>query len=90
MSVPNPAEKLLQRYADSSRIEEIARLSRKKGAPRIQVKGLAGSLESFLIAANYRHAGGHHLVVATDTVSYTLLRAHETGRKPACSHLLEK
>lgn len=66
MSVPNPAEKLLQRYADSSRIEEIARLSRKKGAPRIQVKGLAGSLESFLIAANYRHAGGHYLVVATD------------------------
>jgi len=66
MSVPNPAEKLLQRYADSPRIAEIARLCREDGAPRIQIKGLAGALESFLIAASYRHAGGHYLVVATD------------------------
>jgi transcription-repair coupling factor (superfamily II helicase) len=66
MSLPNSVEQLLQRYADSPRIAEIARICAEAGAPRLQIKGLAGSLESFLVAATYRHAGGHFLVVATD------------------------
>ncbi len=61
----DPAQELLQRYTDSPRIDEIARLS-QEGNVRLQIKGLAGSLESFLIAATYRKAGGHYLVVATD------------------------
>ncbi|MEM6770590.1 MAG: CarD family transcriptional regulator, partial [Bacteroidota bacterium] len=61
----DPAQELLQRYTDSPRIAEIARLS-QQGNPRLQLKGLAGALESFLIAATYRKAGGHYLVVATD------------------------
>lgn len=61
----DPAQELLQRYTDSPRIADIARLS-QEGNVRLQLKGLAGSLESFLIAATYRKAGGHYLVVATD------------------------
>ncbi|MBC6996430.1 transcription-repair coupling factor [Lewinella lacunae] len=66
MSLPDPTQQLLQRYADSPRVAEITRLSREENAPRLQLKGLAGSLESFLIAGCYRHAGGHYLVVAND------------------------
>ncbi|MFT7120747.1 MAG: transcription-repair coupling factor (superfamily II helicase) [Neolewinella sp.] len=66
MSQPDPAHALLQRYVDSPRVADIVRLSQEGTAPRLQLKGLAGSLESFLIAATYRKAGGHFLVVATD------------------------
>lgn len=66
MPLNDPTQDLLQRYTDSPRVADIARLSREGDAPRLQLKGLAGSLESFLIAATYRHAGGHYLVVATD------------------------
>lgn len=65
MSMNDPAQALLQRYTDSPRIDEIARFS-QEGNVRLQLKGLAGALESFLIAATYRKAGGHYLVVATD------------------------
>lgn len=65
MSMNDPAQALLQRYTDSPRIADIARLS-QEGNARLQIKGLAGALESFLIAATYRKAGGHYLVVATD------------------------
>ena len=61
MSMNDPAQELLQRYTDSPRIADIARLS-QEGNARLQLKGLAGSLESFLIAATYRKAGGHYLV----------------------------
>ncbi|MEL7160365.1 MAG: transcription-repair coupling factor, partial [Bacteroidota bacterium] len=66
MPLNDPTQQLLQRYADSPRVAEITAWSREKGATRLQLKGLAGALESFLIAASYRHAGGHALVVATD------------------------
>ncbi|MBB4080140.1 transcription-repair coupling factor (superfamily II helicase) [Lewinella aquimaris] len=63
----NPAEQLLQRYAESARVAKITQLTRPgQEAPRIQLRGLAGSLESFLIAASYRKAGGHYLIVGTD------------------------
>lgn len=66
MSLPDPTQKLLERYAESPRVAEIARICQEGTAPRLQLKGLAGALESFLLSATYRHAGGHYLVVATD------------------------
>ncbi|MTB49540.1 transcription-repair coupling factor [Lewinella sp. W8] len=63
---PDPTQTLLQRYTDSERVAKISRLSKEGKAPRLQLKGLAGALESMLIAATYRHRGGHHLVVAAD------------------------
>ena len=63
----NPAEQLLERYAASDRVARLTELTKAEGkAPRIQLKGLAGALESFLVAGCYRKAGGHYLVVATD------------------------
>ena len=63
----NPAEQLLERYAASDRVAQLTSLTRADGeAPRIQLKGLAGALESFLVAGCYRKVGGHYLVVATD------------------------
>lgn len=61
----DPTQTLLQQYVDSPRVAEITRQC-QSGSARIQLKGLAGALESFLIAASYRKAGGHYLVVATD------------------------
>jgi transcription-repair coupling factor (superfamily II helicase) len=63
---PDPTQALLQRYADSARVAEISRLSKEGDAPRLQLKGLAGALESMLMAATYRHQGGHHLVIGAD------------------------
>ena len=63
----NPAEQLLERYAASDRVAQLTSLTKTDGeAPRIQLKGLAGALESFLVAGCYRKVGGHYLVVATD------------------------
>ncbi len=63
----NPAEQLLERYAASDRVAQLTSLTKADGeAPRIQLKGLAGALESFLVAGCYRKVGGHYLVVATD------------------------
>ncbi len=59
-------QQLLQRYADSPRVAELARLTGEENAAPVQLKGLAGALESFLIAGLYRRAGGHQLIVATD------------------------
>ncbi|MEM9260098.1 MAG: transcription-repair coupling factor, partial [Bacteroidota bacterium] len=66
MALSDPTQQLLERYSTSPRVAEIARWCREENAPRLQLKGLAGALESFLLAASYRHAGGHYLVVATD------------------------
>ncbi len=56
------------RYAESERVAKITEFTGQQGpsAPRIQLRGLAGSLESFLLAGCYRKSGGHFLVVATD------------------------
>ena len=63
----NPAEQLLERYAASDRVAQLTSLTKADGdAPRIQLKGLAGALESFLVAGCYRKMGGHYLVVAAD------------------------
>ena len=63
----NPAEQLLERYAASDRVAQLTSLTKADGdAPRIQLKGLAGALESFLVAGCYRKVGGHYLMVATD------------------------
>ncbi|MEM9528660.1 MAG: transcription-repair coupling factor, partial [Bacteroidota bacterium] len=66
MALSDPTQQLLERYSTSPRVAEIARWCQEGNAPRLQLKGLAGALESFLLAASYRHAGGHYLVVATD------------------------
>jgi transcription-repair coupling factor (superfamily II helicase) len=47
-------------------VAEISRLSKEGDAPRLQLKGLAGALESMLVAATYRNSGGHHLVIGAD------------------------
>lgn len=65
MALNDPTQEILQLYTDSPRVAEIVRIS-QSGNTRLQLKGLAGSLESFLVAATYRQAGGHYLVVATD------------------------
>ncbi|WP_238749249.1 transcription-repair coupling factor [Neolewinella maritima] len=64
----NPAEQVLERYAKSDRVAKLTELTKAQGktAPRIQLRGLAGALESFLLAGCYRKVGGHYLVVATD------------------------
>ena len=63
----SPPEQLLHRYAESERVAKITELTKTAGSPvRLQLRGLAGALESFLIAASYRKVGGHYLVVATD------------------------
>ena len=57
----------MERYAASDRVAQLTTLTKAAGeAPRIQLKGLAGALESFLVAGCYRKVGGHYLVVATD------------------------
>ena len=62
----DPVQEIVQRYAASKRVADIIERTRAGGAPRLQLKGLAGALESFLIAGCYQNAGGHYLVVATD------------------------
>ena len=57
---------LLQRYADSPRLAELDRLTAGEAPAPVQLRGLAGALESFLIAGLYQRRGGHHLIVATD------------------------
>ena len=65
-------DQLVQQYADSPRLEKLAARVRPTPATRdrapqhVQLRGLAGALESFLIAGLYRRSGGHQLVVATD------------------------
>ncbi|OAV44183.1 transcription-repair coupling factor [Lewinella sp. 4G2] len=66
MPVTDPTQAILQRYADSPRVAEIVGHVAENPTARLQLKGLAGALESFLIAGCYRKAGGHTLVVATD------------------------
>ena len=65
MALKDPTQELLQQYTDSPRVADIAERC-ASGNVRLQLRGLAGALESFLIAATYRKAGGHTLVVATD------------------------
>ncbi|WP_116125339.1 transcription-repair coupling factor [Lewinella sp. IMCC34183] len=63
----NPTEQLVQHYADSERVAKLLSLTRREGpAARVQLRGLAGALESILVAGCYRKSGGHYLVVATD------------------------
>lgn len=65
MPLNDPTQQLLERYTDSPRVADIAARCQDPSV-RLQLKSLAGSLESFLVAATYRRAGGHYLVVATD------------------------
>ena len=66
MPTTDPTERIVARYAASPRVADIVERTRAGSATRLQLKGLAGALESFLIAGCYRNAGGHYLVVATD------------------------
>jgi transcription-repair coupling factor (superfamily II helicase) len=58
---------LLERYRDDQRVARIAQLLDSPGDPaRVQLAGLSGSLDCFLLAGLYQRRGGHHLVIAED------------------------
>ena len=58
---------LLERYRDDPRVARLAQLLDGAGDPaRVQLAGLSGSLDCFLIAGLYQRRGGHHLVIAED------------------------
>jgi len=62
-------EDLLARYQADDRLTQLlAALAQEQPAamPRLQLVGLRGGLSCFVIAAAYRQAGRHHLVVAND------------------------
>ena len=62
------AQELIGLYADDSFIKLLAEpLTRKVSEPqRLQIKGLAGSLDAVLATAIYKLNGGNHLFVMTD------------------------
>ncbi len=66
MSNPEPLAKIVSSYAEAPRTAKLLEATKNGPAPRVQLKNLAGALESFLLAGCYRKAGGHYLVVATD------------------------
>ncbi len=60
-------EELMDTYARDERLDELAGLLAHDKPARVQLKGLAGGLDAFLMAAFYRRTRtGHHLIVATD------------------------
>lgn len=62
------AQELIGLYTDDSFIQLLAEpLTRKIAEPqRLQIKGLAGSLDAVLATALFRMNGGNHLFVMTD------------------------
>ena len=71
MASTEPIDRIVQSYAASPRTAQILAACTvpartEASAQRVQLKNLAGALESFLIAGCYRKAGGHTLVVAAD------------------------
>lgn len=61
-------DELIGLYADDSFIKLLAEpFSRQSAEPqRLQIKGLAGSLDAVLASAIFRSVGGNHLYVMTD------------------------
>jgi transcription-repair coupling factor (superfamily II helicase) len=71
----NSIEQLLSLYRDGKKVQQISKILDRQGvseldvspAPsRIQLSGLIGSQDSFVLSGTYLNRQGHHLVIAND------------------------
>ena len=59
-------QRLLESYRDDQRISSIVQSLNQDAPARLQLEGLAGSAESFILAGTYLSQPRHNLFIATD------------------------
>ena len=59
-------QRLLESYRDDQRISSIVQSLNQDAPARLQLEGLAGSAESFVLAGTYLSQPRHNLFIATD------------------------
>ncbi len=62
-------EELIRLYAATADVQKMAEVLKEREAPRIFLKGLAGSSPSLTISAVFHHLQRHHLVILNDPES---------------------
>lgn len=63
---PTTIDGILQQYATDARVVRVHELLTGAATPRLQLTGMVGALECFLISGYYQQYQGHHLIIATD------------------------
>jgi len=62
----SPLEQLILRYGESGQVQRMAQLLETLESPRIQLSGMAGSQECFVLSGLYRARPCSHLFIAAD------------------------
>ena len=65
-TVENNLKRLLDAYRQDARLNELADALQGDTPARLQLNGLVGAQEAFVLAAAIGHAHGHHLLVANN------------------------
>ncbi len=81
----NNLERLLELYRDEARTRRIAQAIQSETPARLQLTGMAGAQESFVLAGVYLAAPQSHLFIANDKEEAAYIQnnlAHLLGTKP--------
>ncbi len=77
-----PIQHLLRLFADAKKVNRLSQILRQEPPPRVQIGGLYGASESFVLAAVYQARAQDHLFIASDKEEAAYIQNNLTNLIP--------